>query len=240
MCKGAQDMRSHASQKSDGNPKLARLVRIPFTDWTTAMTHLRTPLSTWILWGIFALPGIAFTYAALTSDSARVFHDLLHPTGEFSARFLIVAMMATPLAMLLKGWRGPQWLKKNRRYLGVAAFGYAALHTVFYLIDRSGLDPVLSDLPRFYIWTGWLAFLIFVPLAVTSNDWFQRRMGTWWKWLQRWTYAAAVLTLLHWAALHDWGGVAPALVHFLPLTLLELYRVWYWTLRRRPAVAIEA
>ena len=45
--------------------------------------------------------------------------------------------------------------------------------------------------------------------------------------LQRWTYAVAVLTLLHWAALHDWGGIGPALVHFAPLGLLEAYRAWY-------------
>jgi sulfoxide reductase heme-binding subunit YedZ len=164
-------------------------------------------------------------------------HEMVHPSGEFSARFLIVAMMATPLAMLLRGWRGPQWMKRNRRYLGVAAFGYALLHTVLYLIDKAALDPVLTDLPKFYIWTGWVAFLIFVPLAVTSHDWFVRRMGTWWKWLQRWTYLAAVLTLAHWAALNDWGGVAPALVHFGPLIALEAYRIWYWYLRPRPTAA---
>ena len=197
------------------------------------MTDRRIPLSTWIIWALFALPAIGFSYAALSSDNPRVFHELVHPTGEFSARFMILAMMATPLAMLLKGWRGPQWLKKNRRYLGVAAFGYALLHMIFYLIDKAGLDPVLSELPRLYIWTGWIAFLIFVPLAITSNDYFLRRMGPWWKWLQRWTYAAAVLTLVHWAALHDWGGIVPALVHFAPLIALEAYRVWYWTLRRR-------
>ncbi|MFM2391510.1 MAG: hypothetical protein RLZZ437_3065 [Pseudomonadota bacterium] len=199
------------------------------------MTDRRIPLSTWITWTLFTLPAIGFSWSALTSDNPRIFRELVHPTGEFSARFMIIAMMATPLAMLLKGWRGPQWLKKNRRYLGVAAFGYALLHTIFYLIDKAGLDPVLSELPRLYIWTGWVAFLIFVPLAITSNDWFVRRMGPWWKWLQRWTYAAAVLTLVHWAALHDWGGIAPALVHFVPLAALEAYRIWYWTLRRRPA-----
>ena len=203
------------------------------------MADRRVPLATWITWALFALPAVGFSLSALTSDSPRIFHDLVHPTGEFAARFMIVAMMATPLAMLLKGWRGPQWLRRNRRYLGVAAFGYAALHTIFYLIDRAALDPVLSDLPRLYIWTGWVAFLIFVPLAVTSNDGFVRRLGTWWKWLQRWTYAAAVLTLVHWAALHDWGGVAPALVHFGPLALLEGYRIWYWTLRSRPAPVAE-
>lgn len=46
-------------------------------------------------------------------------------------------------------------------------------------------------------------------------------MDRWWAWLQRWTYAAAVLTLAHWDALNDWGGLAPALVHFA----LEAYRV---------------
>ena len=185
------------------------------------------------LWLILALPAIGMTYAILTSDDPTMLHQMIHPSGEFSARFLIVTLMATPLTMALRGWRVPQWLKRNRRYLGVAAFGYALLHTILYLIDKAALDLVISELPLFYIWTGWVAFLIFVPLAMTSNDWFVRRMGLWWKWLQRWSYAAAVLTLAHWAALNDWGGVTPALVHFGPLIALEAYRVWYWYLRPR-------
>jgi methionine sulfoxide reductase heme-binding subunit len=189
------------------------------------------------LWLILALPAISMTYAIFTSEDPTMLHQMIHPSGEFSARFMIVAMMATPLTMLLRGWRVPQWLKRNRRYLGVAAFGYALLHTILYLIDKAALNPVLSDLPKFYIWTGWVAFLIFVPLAITSSDWFVRKMGTWWKWLQRWTYAAAVLTLAHWAALNDWGGVAPALVHFGPLIALEAYRIWYWYLRPHPTTA---
>jgi len=193
--------------------------------------------SPYLLWLILALPAIGITVEALTSTNPRVFHRLVHPTGEFSARFLIIAMLATPLALWLKGWRGPQWLKRNRRYFGVAAFGYALLHTIFYLIDKSSFATVMNELSRLYIWTGWIAFLIFVPLALTSMDFFVRKMGTWWKWLQRWTYAAAVLTLVHWAALHDWGGVGPALVHFGPLIVLEGYRVWYWYLRPRSEVA---
>ncbi len=188
------------------------------------------------LWALFALPGVAMTIAIMTSaEPAQMIHEMVHPSGEFSARFLIATMLASPLVLVLRGWRGPQWMKRNRRYLGVAAFGYALLHTILYLIDKAALDPVLSDLPKFYIWTGWIAFVIFVPLAVTSHDWFVRRMGVWWKWLQRWTYGAAVLTLAHWAALNDWGGIAPALVHFGPLIALEAYRVWYWYLRPRTA-----
>lgn len=185
------------------------------------------------LWLLFALPAIGMTYQTLTATNPRIFHILVHPTGEFSARFLIVTMMATPLALLFKGWRGPRWLKKNRRYLGVAAFGYGLMHTVYYLIDKSSVSTVVNELPRFYIWTGWLAFLIFVPLAMTSMDYFVRKMGTWWKWLQRWTYAAAVLTLVHWASLHNWNSWVPAMVHFGPLIALEAYRVWYWYLRPR-------
>jgi sulfoxide reductase heme-binding subunit YedZ len=194
-------------------------------------------LSPYWLWLLFALPAIGMTTEALTSTNPRIFHILVHPSGEFSARFLIVTMMATPLAMLLKGWRGPIWLKKNRRYLGVAAFGYALLHTIFYILDKASVDTMINELPRLYIWTGWIAFLIFVPLAITSTDYFVRRMGRHWKTLQRTTYAAAVLTLIHWAALHNWSGTLPALVHFGPLIALESYRVWYWYLRPRKSRA---
>ena len=178
------------------------------------------------LWVLLALPAFGFSIQLATSQDPRVIQQLLHPTGEFSARFMIITMLASPLVLLLRGWRGPQWLKKNRRYFGVAAFGYAAMHTILYLVDQSSVTRVLADLPKLYIWTGWIAFVIFIPLAATSMDYFVRRMGPNWKRLQRWTYAAAVLTLIHWAALHNWGGIGPALVHFGPLGLLEGYRVW--------------
>ena len=114
-----------------------------------------------------------------------------------------------------------------------AAFAYAAAHTAFYLIDKASLDTVITELPRLYIWTGWVAFVIFIPLAVTSTDYFVRVMVPRWKTLQRWTYPAAVLTLVHWASLHDWDNPAAALVHFGPLAALEAYRVWYWYIRPR-------
>ncbi|GAA6209415.1 sulfoxide reductase heme-binding subunit YedZ [Cognatishimia sp. WU-CL00825] len=189
-------------------------------------------LSPYWLWLLLSLPAIGILNAAFTSSDPRILHELLHPTGEFSARFMIIAMLASPLMLVLKGWRGPRWLRKNRRYFGVAAFGYALLHTIFYLLDLNDLGRVINEIPRFYIWTGWVAFLIFVPLAVTSHDYFVRKMGRDWKTLQRATYGAAVLTLLHWAALHEWGGIGPALVHFGPLIVLETYRAYYWTQRR--------
>ena len=186
------------------------------------------------LWLALSLPGLGMAYDLATSTNPRIVHILVHPTGEFAARFLIIAMLATPLMLLFKGWRGPRWLRKNRRYFGVAAFAYALSHTVFYLVDKATLERIVDELPRLYIWTGWLAFAIFIPLAVTSMDYFLRIMGPRWKSLQRWTYPAAVLTLVHWASLHNWGHPAAALVHFGPLIALEAYRIWYWYLRPRP------
>ncbi len=178
----------------------------------------------YFFWALLSLPAIPMLLS-LTSGDPNAAHDLLHPTGEFAARFMIIAMMTTPLMMLLKGWRGPRWLLKRRRYLGVAAFGYAALHTILYLVDEGSVAFSSGEVTKLYIWTGWLAFLIFVPLAVTSTDGWVKLLGPRWKTLQRFVYASAVLTLLHWAALHDWGGIGPALVHFLPLGLLEAYRL---------------
>lgn len=189
------------------------------------------------LWTLFALPLIAWSWMAMTSSNPRIIHMLVHPTGEWAARLLIITMMITPLAMLFRGKGWTRWLKKNRRYFGVAAFAYAALHTIFYLIDRGSLPRVINHLDRTWIWTGWVAFVVFIPLAVTSTDAWVRRLGTWWKPLQRGTYVAALFTLVHWAALHNWEEPAAALVHFAPLAGLEAYRIWYWYLRPRPSHA---
>ncbi|GAA3855275.1 hypothetical protein GCM10022404_03070 [Celeribacter arenosi] len=64
-----------------------------------------------------------------------------------------------------------------------------------------------------------------------------RKLGRNWKTFQQFVYGAAVLTLVHWAALHDWGSVGPALVHFMPLVLLEIYRIWSTQSRRRQRAA---
>ncbi|MBS3848719.1 ferric reductase-like transmembrane domain-containing protein [Devosia sp. BSSL-BM10] len=182
-------------------------------------------------WAILSLPAIPML-AGLAANEPGAVGEVLHPSGEFAARFMIIAMMITPLTMLFKGARWPRWLRKRRRHIGVAAFGYAALHTLLYLIDEGAVAFTGAEIANFYIWTGWLAFLIFVPLAITSTDGWIRRLGSRWKNLQRFVYGAAVLTLLHWASLHDWGGVAPTLVHFGPLGALEAYRVWAMVQKR--------
>ena len=189
-------------------------------------------LSPYWLWLVLALPALTMISPFFATDTGSL-RGVLHGSGEFAARFMIISMMATPLMMLTKGSRFARWLRANRRYFGVAAFAYAAIHTLAYLMGES-LDRILAEATRFDILTGWLAFAIFIPLAATSMDYAVRKLGVWWKPLQKWTYAAAVLTLLHWASLHNWGGWAPAAVHFAPLAALTLYRLWWTYLRVRP------
>lgn len=192
--------------------------------------------STLILWVILCIPFLTMLGPLLGGDP-QAFHRLLHPTGEWAARLMIIGMMASGLMLLFRGHRWPRWLVHHRRDIEVAAFVYAIAHTGIYLVDRGTLDRVIEALPRTEIWTGWLAMLIFVPLVITSNDLAQRWLRAGWKTLQRWAYPAAVLVLIHWAALHDWGSWAGAALNFAPLITLWAYRLWYWYLRPRLEVA---
>jgi sulfoxide reductase heme-binding subunit YedZ len=176
--------------------------------------------SPYVFWALLALPSLGIIQSAL--DGAEL-KRLLHPTGEFAARFTIVALMLTPLRMLFPKSQALAWLMRRRRYLGVAAFGYAALHLTFYVIDQASLGAVLADATKARIWTGWIAFLIFVPLALTSNEASIRLLGRRWKNMQRAVYAAAVAILAHWMLAKH--GLVPAIIHFLPLAGLETYRI---------------
>ena len=191
------------------------------------------------LWSLLALPALLIVWQAALATDPNAYGDLAHPAAEFAARLMIVAMMITPLMLFFKGSEALRWLRKSRRALGVAAFSYAALHVFFYLIDRGSSAKVVADLSEPYIWAGWLGLIILVPLAVTSNDYFLRKLGRRWKPLQKWTYAVAALTLLHWAAIHDWESPAEALIHFAPLMALQAYRIWYWTLRPRTPRSLQ-
>ncbi|MEB8388811.1 ferric reductase-like transmembrane domain-containing protein [Rhodobacteraceae bacterium KMM 6894] len=192
--------------------------------------------SPYTFWALLSLPAIPILLS-LTSGNPGAIEGALHPTGEFAARFMIIGMMITPLVMLFKGAHWPRWMLKRRRYLGVAAFSYALAHTILYLIDEGTVAFTSGEISKLYIWTGWLAFLVFVPLAITSTDGWVKSLGKRWKLLQRFVYLAAVMTLLHWASLHDWGGVGAALVHFGPLVALEIYRINYNLKRRRMRTA---
>lgn len=171
-------------------------------------------------WALLCLPAVLMMRPYLFGDVIAM--DMLHPTGEWSARFMIAAMVLSPLSSLIGPRPWLSWLIQRRRALGVVAFGYATLHLIFYVIDMGNLDDMLAEFWALGIWTGWAAMLLFVPLAMTSNDASMRALKAGWKRLQRLVYPAAVLVLVHWIFIHN--NLGPALVHFVPLVLLVAAR----------------
>jgi sulfoxide reductase heme-binding subunit YedZ len=172
------------------------------------------------LWALLCLPALLMMRPYVFGDVIAM--DMLHPTGEWSARFMIAAMVLSPLLSLIGPRPWLSWLIQRRRALGVAAFGYAILHLIFYIIDMGNLDDILAEFWALGIWTGWAAISLFVPLGLTSNDASMRALKAGWKRLQRLVYPAAVLVLVHWIFIHN--NLGSALLHFIPLVLLVAAR----------------
>ncbi|WP_430388480.1 sulfite oxidase heme-binding subunit YedZ [Blastomonas fulva] len=174
-----------------------------------------------LFWVVLAIPAIAMIIG-FVQDPVTAF-DLVHPSGEFSVRLMIVAMMVSPLRAILgrRGWL--EWLLSRRRALGVAACGYGVLHLAFYLYDMGDWGMIAEEALIFSIWTGYLALIIFIAMALTSNNAAQRALRANWKRLQRLVYPAALLIALHWFYVDgEWKGMA---VHFVPLLVLETARI---------------
>jgi sulfoxide reductase heme-binding subunit YedZ len=178
--------------------------------------------SRYLLWLVLALPAAVMVYGYWRET--LVYGEVVHASGETAARLLIVTMAATPFCLMFPGARLPRWLLANRRYLGVASFGYAMLHAVTYLERKADFATIVEEALEVGMWTGWFAFGLMALLAATSNDMSVRLLRRAWKSLHRWVYAAAVLTYLHWAL----SAFAPAgaSIHFGLLALLEAYRIW--------------
>ena len=174
------------------------------------------------LWGLLAVPAIVMLTRYATAPEAWP-GDLLPPTGEWSARLIIVALMLTPLQQLFPASRAVNWLLRHRRAFGVAAFAYAALHLIAYILDMETASAMLAEIGAPGIWTGWLALLFMVPPALASNDAAMRLLRRGWKRVQRLAYPAALLTLVHWMLVHD--GLASALVQAAPLFFLQAWRL---------------
>lgn len=165
----------------------------------------------------------------------RAFKELMHDSGEMAARLMIIALLVSPLKLVFPNSRFIQWLARQRRAFGVAAFSFAALHLLVYVLFKS-FPAMLNDLNETRIWAGWLAFIIFIPLAATSSNWAVRKIGgRVWQKLHRLVYVAAVAVAIHWLLAN--GGLGPTIVHFTPLALLEAYRLYVLLIRNRLARA---
>lgn len=154
-------------------------------------------------------PAVWFTYAMLSDlfmGSSFLGADPVkageHGLGEWTLRLLFATLAITPLRRLT-GWN---WLAKHRRTLGLFAFAYVSLHLLTWaLLDVQvgisefvGWADVQKDiLKRPFITIGMTAFVLMIPLAVTSTKKMIARLGKRWKKLHRLAYVVPVLGVIH-------------------------------------------
>ena len=147
---------------------------------------------------------------------------LMHVTGEWVMRLLVLVLLATPLAR--NGW--PR-LSRYRRMLGLYVWFYATLHLLVFaqvFIDWSGVQLVEELVDRPYVLVGFLAWLILVPLGITSATAIRKKMGKRWRQLHKLTYIVVILGWLHllWLSRSDVGD---AVLYGVIFGLLLGYRV---------------
>lgn len=153
-------------------------------------------ITRFLLWAVLAAPGALLLQRYLTG--ANFYGQVVHLSGRWALYTLLMALAVTPIRLLWPGRAWSGWLLRSRRYLGVASFAYAALHTAVYLQRKGDPGRVLAQALEPGLGTGWLALALFVPLAVTSNDFSVRWLRRGWKRLHRLVYPAAFLVMAHW------------------------------------------
>jgi sulfoxide reductase heme-binding subunit YedZ len=142
-------------------------------------------------------PLALLVFAALTNNlTANPIQLIEQRTGLTALTFLILSLACTPLASLF-GWKQ---LIQRRKALGNYGFLYAFLHVFTFFVIDYGFDlaTIWKDVGRKpYVLLGMAAFLMLLPLAVTSFGYWQRRLGKNWKRLHRLVYVIAPLVVLH-------------------------------------------
>ena len=153
-------------------------------------------------------------------------------TGRWALKFLLLSLAITPVRRLT-GWNV---VIQYRRMLGLFAFFYATLHVLSYWSFDLGFaigDFAADILKRPFIALGFTAFLLLIPLALTSTKGSIRRLGKKWAQLHRLVYAAAVFAVIHFA-LKVKVFTGDPVIYAAVATLLLGIRV-FWAVRRRQA-----
>lgn len=152
--------------------------------------------SIWALYAFGFVPALWTFYLGATGqlvgNPVKIFEHLL---GEWALRFLILTLAISPLRDIA----GINWIR-YRRALGLLAFYYVAMHFLAYMIldKRLAIDVIIEDIvKRWFITIGMAAFVLLIPLALTSNRWSIRKLGQGWIKLHRLVYPIAAAGALH-------------------------------------------
>jgi sulfoxide reductase heme-binding subunit YedZ len=174
----------------------------------------------WLVWLMYLLPVPVLLYMAQTGGLGRdPIEALEHELGEIALQLLIIGLCITPLRRFF----GVNLLK-FRRAIGLLAFTYVALHLlVWAVLDVQIVAQMWADIvKRPYVTIGMAAFLLMIPLAVTSNNLSVRRLGVRWRSLHRLTYIVAALGAIHFIWVRKGFQLEPILYLLVILTLVSL------------------
>jgi len=193
---------------------------------------------------ILAVVPLALTANEYFTDTLPIVLDrhLIIRFGAVGWAFLVAAFAVTPLITLT----GKSQLATMRRSLGVYGFCYITLHILAYAWLSNYFDwaLILRDLgERRAMSIGLLAFTLLIPLAVTSTNGWQKRLGKRWKSLHRLVYLIVPLGIVHYFLLDrdikDWVTVYAALVVILFFIRLSFIRRLVTRMRQRLAIPVS-
>jgi methionine sulfoxide reductase heme-binding subunit len=178
------------------------------------------------------LPLAQLIFRQLTTGlGANPVEVMTHRTGLTALILLFITLAITPLRKMT----GLYWLIQYRRMLGLFAFFYACLHFLIYAVLDQSLDlaSVTKDVyKRPFITVGFLAFILMIPLALTSTKGWIRRLGKRWQQLHRLIYVSAAAGALHFFWLVKKDKREP-LIYAAVLALLLGYRAVNYFLSRK-------
>ena len=197
----------------------------------------RILMNKWTKVVVFALclvPIAVLVWQGPSGWSANPTQYLEHATGDWILRFLAITLAVTPLSKIF----GLKQLVRFRRMLGLFAFFYACLHFTTYLWFDKLLDAheIWKDVyKRPFITVGFTAFVLLVPLAITSTaGWIRRLGGRRWQMLHRAIYVSAVCGVIHYYWLVKSAVIRPLTYAGLVVLLLG-WRAVDFLVRRRHA-----
>ncbi len=153
--------------------------------------------------------------------------------GDWALNFLLITLTVTPL----RRYTGLAWLARLRRMLGLYCFFYAALHVTSYLWFDQFFDwtAIAKDiLKRPFITAGFIAFMLLIPLAATSNNAMVRRLGgKHWLALHRSVYPIAIIGVVHYTWMVKLDVAQPLVYAAIAAVLLGLRVLWRVQEKRR-------
>ena len=192
-----------------------------------------------IVW-ILCLAPLAYLIYSLYQDlGVNPIETFTNFTGIWTLRFIMITLAITPLRWMT----GINQLVNYRRLVGLFAFFYGTIHFLTYIVttffiegfsnfDASGLAADLTTRP--YIVAGFTAFVLMIPLAITSTaGWIRRLGGKNWNWLHRLIYITAIAAVLHyyWKVSVKLVPVNPRNYAILVAVLLA-FRIWRYFAKR--------